>query len=80
MGELGALVATGGPGRDRRAWSRPEALNPEKFSPPANRKTEQPATDWFWLLGENFAKIWKTGQQPWSLVTVGGTRFEKIVH
>jgi hypothetical protein len=29
--ELRALVATGGPGRDRRAWSRPEALNPEIF-------------------------------------------------
>jgi hypothetical protein len=56
--------------RDRRAWSRPEALNPENISPPANRKTEQPATVWFWLLGENFAKIWKTGQQPWSSVTL----------
>jgi len=70
VGELGALVATGGPGRDRRAWSRLGAPNPEKISPPANPKTEQPATDWFWLLGENFAKIWKTGQQPWSLVTL----------
>jgi hypothetical protein len=41
LGRPKGLVATGGP----------------KFSPPANPKTEQQAIDWFWSLGENFAKI-----------------------
>ena len=58
------LVATGSPNRDRR----PQI--PKNFRLRQNPKPEQPATGWFWLLCENFAKIWTTGQQPWSLVTL----------